>query len=194
MSANDIVIIKKEDDGKFRGYHRDYDAYYEGQYDYEGPCQYCLIDGCDMCDGKGYYTSPEETHIFETDTIEGAIHAFDKWCEETTFPVEYGYEFEGLEPNAETVKVLEDSEKGIDVHTCDTVEELMEELNRPDDTELLDFLQQELDKSAYTGKVVCRYSTTGRGWRLLETSGVGAVSDVRQAIINFMKQVKNSKG
>lgn len=54
------------------------------------------------------------------------------------------------------------------------------------DTELLDFLQQETDKEDYTGKVVCRFSTTGRGWRLHESSHRGATRDVRQAITNFI--------
>lgn len=61
------------------------------------------------------------------------------------------------------------------------------------DTELLDFLQQELNKSAYTGKVVCRDSMTNRGWRLHETSRDGGVSDVRQAIINYMEKVKKKE-
>lgn len=54
------------------------------------------------------------------------------------------------------------------------------------DTELLDFLQKLTNKDMYTGKVILRLSTTGRGWRLHETSTEGAVPDVRQAIENFM--------
>ena len=73
MSANNIVIIKKEEDGKFRGYHRDYDAYYEGQY------------------------REREEPIFEANTIEEAVHAYNKWCQETMFTVEYGYEFQDLD-------------------------------------------------------------------------------------------------
>jgi len=72
-------------------------------------------------------------------------------------------------------------------------EELTEESNKPTDTELLDFLQQELDKSAYTGKVVCRKSTTGRGWRLHETSRNCGILDVRQAIADYVKQVRKGK-
>lgn len=240
MSANDIVVIKKEDDGKFRGYRRGYDAYCEGEYDYEGPCQYCE-SGCDMCDGKGHHTPLESVPIFEVDTIEGAVHAYDKWCEESGFCPEYGYVFEGLEPNAETIEAMKETDliivKGnlkfildrivntsnngfVLVNDCspeeiskkvgealdllnnpmmqianevESVEELLEELHKPDDIELLDFLQQELNKSAYTGKVVCRDSTTNRGWRLHETSREGAVSDVRQAIINYMEQVKKKE-
>ena len=52
------------------------------------------------------------------------------------------------------------------------------------DTELLDFLQSWTGK--YTGKVVCRESATGRGWRLHESSHPKAVEDVREAIRNFM--------
>ena len=251
MSANNIVVIKKEDDGKVRGYHRDYDAYCEGQYDYDGPCQFCL-DGCDMCNYTKHYTSPKENPIFVADTIEGAILAYDKWCQETMFAVEYGYIFENLEPNEETIKAMEECDREEALHKVDSVEELVEELNGPmdtellefiqnqgkkpgdkcwcyecpgqfdmvgepridcqvcngsgiipeewfrrefekektkTDTELLDFLQLLTDNARYTGKVICRASTTGRGWRLLETSWDGAVSDVREAITNYMKWV-----
>ena len=52
------------------------------------------------------------------------------------------------------------------------------------DTELLDFLQGLTDRNRYTGRVICRLSGTGRGWRLHETSRLTAVSDVREAIAN----------
>ena len=58
------------------------------------------------------------------------------------------------------------------------------------DTELLDFLQSLNDKKFYTGKCVLRPSSTGRGWRLHETSLPNAVSDVRKAIILFMEAYK----
>lgn len=235
MSANDIVVIKKEEDGKFRGYHRDMDAYCEGQYDYDGPCQFCM-DGCEMCNYTKHYTSPEETFIFEAETIVESVFAYSKWCENMMYPVEYGYEFQGLELNAETVEAVRESDlmsvkgnlkfildrivntsnkgmvfvndltpemvrekvgKALDllnnplqkVDKVESVDELVKELNEPTDTELLDFLQLITDNAAYTGKVICRASTTGRGWRLCETSWDGAVSDVRQAITNYMKWV-----
>ncbi len=50
------------------------------------------------------------------------------------------------------------------------------------DKEMLDFLQGELDKDRYTGMCIFRNSTTGRGWRLHETSMKGSISDVRQAL------------
>lgn len=59
-----------------------------------------------------------------------------------------------------------------------------------EDTTLLDFLQSQTDELVYTGKVVCRQSTSGRGWRLHETSGDDAVKDVRQAIRNYMEENK----
>lgn len=59
------------------------------------------------------------------------------------------------------------------------------------DTELLDFLQEQTNKKAYTGKVVCRDSTTMRGWRLHETSGEDGVVDVREAIELYMEKVKD---
>jgi len=56
------------------------------------------------------------------------------------------------------------------------------------DTELLDFLQKLTNERRYTGTVILRDSDTGRGWRLHETSGEGAVPDVRQAIENYIEQ------
>ena len=58
------------------------------------------------------------------------------------------------------------------------------------DTELLDFLQEQTDKAAYTGKVICRKSTTCRGWLLHESSLSHANADVREAIMNYMEKVR----
>lgn len=53
------------------------------------------------------------------------------------------------------------------------------------DSDLLDFL----DSLSHSGKIVLRMSTTGRGWRLHETSS-GTWEDeadtVRDAILNYM--------
>ncbi|MCK5643762.1 MAG: hypothetical protein KAJ19_23380 [Gammaproteobacteria bacterium] len=54
------------------------------------------------------------------------------------------------------------------------------------DTEMLDFLQQQLDLKRYTGRTVFRMSTTGRGYRFGETSWKGSVDDVREALSNAM--------
>lgn len=54
------------------------------------------------------------------------------------------------------------------------------------DTDLLNWLDRQTGK--YTGKVLFRWSTTGRGWRLHETSQKGAVTTVREAIVNAMKE------
>jgi hypothetical protein len=56
------------------------------------------------------------------------------------------------------------------------------------DTERLDALQNLLGQ--YTGTVICRWSSTERGWRLYETSGPGAVKDVRLAIDRFLDEEK----
>lgn len=55
------------------------------------------------------------------------------------------------------------------------------------DTDRLDYLQTILDDNMYTGKALLRMSWNGRGWRLHETELPNAVSDVRQAIDDFMK-------
>ena len=52
------------------------------------------------------------------------------------------------------------------------------------DTDRIDFLQKQLGE--YTGKVICRQSSNGRGLRLHETSHSDAVDDVRLAIDNFI--------
>ena len=61
----------------------------------------------------------------------------------------------------------------------------------PTDTERLDFLQDLTNKAGYTGTVILRDSTTGRGWRLHETSLLGATCSVREAIDEFMRENKN---
>ncbi len=50
------------------------------------------------------------------------------------------------------------------------------------DTERLDWLQAQLDKRKYTGTAVFRWSATGRGMRLHETSQHGAKDTIREAI------------
>ena len=56
------------------------------------------------------------------------------------------------------------------------------------DTELLNFLQKKNDESKYTGLCIFRMSTTGRGWRLHETSHSGGSSSVREAIFREMRK------
>ena len=60
------------------------------------------------------------------------------------------------------------------------------------DKERIDFLQKITDQARFTGKVILRWSTTGRGWRLHETRQEGGVLDVRVAIDNFIDQEENS--
>ncbi len=58
------------------------------------------------------------------------------------------------------------------------------------DTELLNVLQGLNDEAQYTGKCILRMSTTGRGWRLHETSEedfVNPQKSVRQAIEDWVK-------
>src|SRR5690348_1505064 len=53
----------------------------------------------------------------------------------------------------------------------------------PTDSEMLDWLDRK--SGSYTGKVVFRWSETGRGWRLHETNREGH-STVREAIAAAM--------
>ena len=54
------------------------------------------------------------------------------------------------------------------------------------DTEMLDWLEAQLQKNAYTGKCIFRWSTIGRGFRLHETGLDGAVGSVRKVIEDAM--------
>ena len=56
------------------------------------------------------------------------------------------------------------------------------------DKELLDFLQEQTDKSEYRGKVIFRWSRRKHGWRLQETRRTGAKRDVREAIADAMRK------
>lgn len=60
-------------------------------------------------------------------------------------------------------------------------------LSEGTDTELLDGLQRLTDKSGF--RVVCRWSVTGRGWRLHEDGPIAFGSkdnDVREAVADFL--------
>ncbi len=57
------------------------------------------------------------------------------------------------------------------------------------DTQMLDFLQEELDKRRYTGRVAFRVSENGRGMRLHETSRMGSFNSVRSAIKDAMQSI-----
>lgn len=54
------------------------------------------------------------------------------------------------------------------------------------DTEMLDWLEAQLQKGKYTGKCIFRWSNNERGFRLHETSLDGAVDTVRKAIEDAM--------
>lgn len=55
-----------------------------------------------------------------------------------------------------------------------------------EDSKRLDFLQFLTDQKRYSGKVILRNSTTGRGWRLHESSE--GYDSVREAIDVYMKE------
>jgi len=52
------------------------------------------------------------------------------------------------------------------------------------DTDLINFLESKNEEKRYTGLCVFRMSSTGRGWRLHETTGKDAKNTVRQAILD----------
>lgn len=60
--------------------------------------------------------------------------------------------------------------------------------NAPTDKELLDWLQENLDRCQYTGRVIFRWSLIGHGIRLQETSMDGAKGNVREAIMDAMER------
>ena len=101
MSADNIVVIIKQDDGTFKAYHRGMSAYEEGQYDVgaECPCiRYGVFgDDCDTCNGTGIVVEQEEKVIFKAESVEDAIYKYHKWKDdEDIWIVEYGYTFEGI--------------------------------------------------------------------------------------------------
>jgi hypothetical protein len=59
----------------------------------------------------------------------------------------------------------------------------------PTDKERIDFLQALTDRKRYTGRCILRESTSGRGWRLHETSWLGSSSSVRRAIDDAMARM-----
>lgn len=61
----------------------------------------------------------------------------------------------------------------------------------PTDTERLDFLQKLT--AGYGRGWILRLSSYNRGWRLHETSTPGAVPDVRDAIDQTMKYLKEAE-
>jgi len=63
-----------------------------------------------------------------------------------------------------------------------------------DDQGRIDWLEAQLQENRYTGKVVYRESTTGRGWRLHETSGNDASNSVREAIDKAMGEKEKANG
>ena len=78
----------------------------------------------------------------------------------------------------EDIKWLKEQLEIVDLPTC------------PDaytDTQLLDFLEELNGKAEYTGQCVLRDSTTGRGWRLHETSAKSSCHSVRVAIAAYME-------
>ena len=59
------------------------------------------------------------------------------------------------------------------------------------DKDRIDFLEKIMtEKKYYTGKVMLRISTSGRGWRLHETSRRGGWTSVRDAIDAIIKRRK----
>lgn len=56
------------------------------------------------------------------------------------------------------------------------------------DTDLINTLEGLNKEASYTGKCILRQSTTGRGWRLHETSKEEGCDTVREAIIDFLQK------
>jgi|SRR5215471_8025681 len=58
------------------------------------------------------------------------------------------------------------------------------------DSELLDWLDEQNGLRRYTGRCLFRLSTSGRGWRLCETSEIGASRSARGAIAAAMLRAR----
>ena len=57
----------------------------------------------------------------------------------------------------------------------------------PSDTEMVDWLEGQLQQKRYSGKAICRVAVN-RGIRLHETTREGAVPSIRLAIYHAMKE------
>lgn len=64
-------------------------------------------------------------------------------------------------------------------------------MRKMSDKQRLDSLQKII--GLYTGKVICRWSENGRGFRLHETNRKGATTDIRKAIDKFLNANKLGK-
>lgn len=64
--------------------------------------------------------------------------------------------------------------------TDDRINRVFDRLKK--DEAMLDWLERQNAKGNYTGRCVFRWSTTGRGWRLHESSAEHGYSTVREAI------------
>jgi len=107
MSADNVVVIIKQDDGTFKAHHRSMSGYVEGQYEVGAKCP-CIIFGgldekCNLCKGKGIVLKRDEEVIFEAKSAEEAVCNYHKWLEKEQeedefgmFCVEYGYTFERI--------------------------------------------------------------------------------------------------
>lgn len=62
------------------------------------------------------------------------------------------------------------------------------------DTKRIEWLEAQLAKESYTGKVLFRWSRHGHGWRLHETSRPGAFVTVRGAIDAAMEDDIQKEG
>jgi len=66
-----------------------------------------------------------------------------------------------------------------------------------DDSKRLDWLEKQNKEARYTGRCIFRWSTTGRGWRLHETSSafgdIPTFTSVRDAIDHAMRQDKRTR-
>ena len=75
-----------------------------------------------------------------------------------------------------------------------TDKEIAEMETMPTDKELLDWMQARLDERRYTGQVIARWSTTGRGFRLHETCTWGGLRSIRVAITKMMIEEAKKTG
>jgi len=64
----------------------------------------------------------------------------------------------------------------------------------PTDKQMLDWLEEQNNKCTYTGTCIFRWSRTGRGWRLHETSEDDSQYSVRDAICDAMENDEGKDG
>jgi len=102
MSVKNIVVIRKEEDGVYRGYYQKYDEWRKYLYDY-------TADFVQAQSGS-VYLFEENNLIFEAKDMDEALDKYHKWLEKMQEKGyrNHGYTFECVRPSPMVEEVVID--------------------------------------------------------------------------------------